>query len=539
MDDHHSGGSGSDKPLLIGIVVIIVGYVIASLLGWTESEASKAPVAEAVHAEAPHGEAPDAEAADAEKHPAEEHVEHSGEEHGSAGHGGGHSTHALPHPAAVTPFVLLLGAIAIFPLMQATEHWWESNTNRFIVAVALASITLLYYLTLYGDSGLSAVWHRFDHAILVEYIPFITLLFSLYVISGGIRISGDLKAHSMTNMLFMAAGGLLASFVGTTGAAMLLIRPLLETNKERRYRQHTVVFFIFVVCNCGGCLLPIGDPPLFLGYLEGVNFMWTMWALWLPWLMTNALLLFVYFVMDKFYYYPKESKEDVLQDEFRTTPLRIEGLFPNALLLIGVIISVALLDPHKQLPGTTWYPFVYLREVVQLGLVLLSVMVGSKKVREENNFSYSAIIEVAALFVGIFICMQPALEILNAKGSSLGIDSPMKFYWITGALSSVLDNAPTYLVFFKTAFSDMNPAQIHAALEGDAGNYYRELMAISLGAVFMGAMTYIGNGPNFMVRAIAEESGVKMPSFFGYIIFFSVPILLPILAFVSAVFFLF
>lgn len=209
---------------------------------------------------------------------------------------------------------------------------------------------------------------------------------------------------------------------------------------------------------------------------------------------------------------------------------------PNALLLLGVIFSVALLDPSKQLPGLGWYPFVYLREVVQLALVGLSLWLGSTQVRQENRFNYHAIVEVAALFVGIFICMQPALEILNEQGPSLGIDSPMKFYWITGGLSSVLDNAPTYLVFFKTAFPKMDAGMIGAALADPTGAPHFNLMAISLGAVFMGAMTYIGNGPNFMVRAIAEEGGVKMPSFFGYVLFFSVPILLPILGIVALIF---
>ncbi len=543
MDDHHGSGSGSDKPLLISIVVISVAYAIASVAGWTVSPAANkvanAPHAEEHHAEPEHAENAEEEHAEAE-HPEQEHADAEHPEHADEQHAAGHGEHkvALPHTFAVAPFVMLLGAIAVFPLLKVTEHWWESNTNRFIVAVILAGVTLFYYMTIYADAGPSAAWHRIDHAILKEYIPFIVLLFSLYVISGGIRISGDLRAHPGTNTLFMLVGGVLASFIGTTGAAMLLIRPLLETNKERRFRQHTVVFFIFVVCNCGGCLLPIGDPPLFLGYLQGVDFLWTMVSLWQPWLVANALLLVVYFVVDKFYFYPKESTADVQRDETQTTPLTVRGLMPNALLLLGVIFSVALLDPTKPLPGIGWYPYVYLREVVQLVLVGLSVWLGSKKVREDNRFNYHAIVEVAALFVGIFICMQPALEILNEQGPSLGIDSPMKFYWITGGLSSVLDNAPTYLVFFKTAFPHMDAAMIGETLADASAPPHYNLMAISLGAVFMGAMTYIGNGPNFMVRAIAEEGGVKMPSFFGYIIFFSIPILLPILGIVALIFLL-
>ena len=522
VDEHHGSGPGSDKPLLTGIVVILIAYAIASVAGWTVSPSATTT---AVNAHA------------------EEHVDHEHEaahdDHADT-HAEGHGHHAvaLPHTFAVGPFILLLGAIAVFPLLKATEHWWEHNSNRFLVAVILAGVTLFYYMTIYVDAGIGAAWHRVDHAILKEYIPFIVLLFSLYVISGGIRISGDLRAHPMTNTTFMLVGGVLASFIGTTGAAMLLIRPLLETNKERRYRQHTVVFFIFVVCNCGGCLLPIGDPPLFLGYLQGVDFLWTMSALWMPWLVANGMLLVVYLLLDKFYFYRKEAVKDVQRDETETTPLTVRGLMPNALLLLGVIFSVALLDPTKPLPGIGWYPYVYLREVVQLALVGLSLWLGSKQIRSDNRFNYNAIVEVAALFVGIFICMQPALEILNEKGPDLGIDSPMKFYWITGGLSAVLDNAPTYLVFFKTAFPGMDAAMLNATLADTSGASHFNLVAISLGAVFMGAMTYIGNGPNFMVRAIAEEGGVKMPSFFGYIVFFSVPVLLPILGVVALIFLL-
>jgi len=517
VSDHHNSSAGSDKPLLIAIVVVLICYGVATLAGWTESpkahEVAHAAI-EATAIEHLDGEQPDAHGGHAD---------------------GGHGHHAMPHTFAVIPFILLLGAIAALPLIKFTEHWWESNANRLLVALALAAVTLFYYITIYEEAGISAALLRLDHAILGEYIPFIGLLFSLYVISGGIRIKGDLRAVPSTNTTFMLAGGLLASFIGTTGAAMLLIRPLLETNRERRYRQHTIVFFIFVVCNCGGCLLPIGDPPLFLGYLQGVDFMWTFHALWKPWLLTNILLLGMYYVLDQFYYYRKESVKDVARDDVETTPLQINGLIPNAFLLIGVIFAVALLDPNKALPGTDWYPFVYLREAVQLALVGMSLWLGSSQVRQENRFNYHAIVEVAVLFVGIFICMQPALEILNQKGPDLGIDTPAKFYWITGGLSSVLDNAPTYLVFFETAEAQSS-GHFLSELGETSGMPYRNLVAISLGAVFMGAMTYIGNGPNFMVRAIAEEAGVKMPSFFGYVVFFSLPFLLPILIVVAFVF---
>jgi Na+/H+ antiporter NhaD/arsenite permease-like protein len=374
------------------------------------------------------------------------------------------------------------------------------------------------------------------NAILHEYIPFIMLLFSLYTISGGIRIEGDLPAHPLTNSIFIAVGGLLASFIGTTGAAMLLIRPLLETNSERKHVKHTVIFFIFVVCNCGGCLLPIGDPPLFLGYLRGVGFLWTM-NLWQEWLFVNVSLVAMYYAVDHFWHYPKEEPRDISLDETRVRGLKFSGLWPNVPLLLGVVASVALLDPSKPLGGPDgWHPWMYLREIVQLALVVASLTLGSKAVRKANTFNYHAIIEVAALFLGIFICMQPALQILQVEGPALakaGLDSPMHFFWLTGSLSAVLDNAPTYVVFFTTAsvmdvggkMVPINQGQINEAL----------LVAISLGAVFMGAMTYIGNGPNFMVKAIAEKSGVKMPSFFGYMLY-SCVFLLPLFIVTTLIF---
>lgn len=464
--------------------------------------------------------------------------------HGTgAGHPVPSETHAASHAPpywTVVPFVLLLAAIAVFPLMDLTEEWWERNVNRFKVAACLGVITLAYYALLH-ESPVEAHWpaHRvveptdavvdadlvvaiLGNAILAEFIPFIVLLFSLYTIAGGIRIEGNLQANSLTNAAFMGVGGLLASFVGTTGAAMLLIRPLLETNTERKHVKHTVIFFIFIVCNCGGCLLPIGDPPLFLGYLEGVGFTWTL-GLWREWLFVNGLLLLVYCLVDQFYFYPQESLEDINRDIIQSRKLRIRGLLLNGPLLLCVVLAVAFLDPHKSIPGTDWHSWMYLREAVQLGLVAISLYLGSQIIREKNNFNYHAIVEVAALFVGIFICMQPALQLLAEKGSILADTlSPVGFFWTTGTLSSFLDNAPTYLVFFKAA-------QIPGLGGITAGVPEMVLRGIALGAVFMGAMTYIGNGPNFMVKAIAEKSGVKMPSFFGYMAY-SCAVLLPLLA---------
>ena len=309
---------------------------------------------------------------------------------------------------------------------------------------------------------------------------------------------------------------------------MLLVRPLLETNHERKRVVHTLVFFIFLVCNCGGCLLPIGDPPLFLGYLQGVPFLWT-FTLWQEWLVVNVTLLIIYWLWDHFFAYPSERLVDRVYDKATVRPLRVTGLLLNLPLMAGVILAVALFDPSKAIPGTDWHPWIFLREIVLLCLVGCSLWFGSTTIRVQNGFSYFAILEVAALFVGIFVCMQPALAILNEHGASLGIRSPTAFFWTTGALSSVLDNAPTYLVFFKTAQSLPATGELVAGVE--AGR----LTAISLGAVFLGAMTYIGNGPNFMVKAIAEGAGVRMPSFFGYLLY-SGCVLVPVFLIVDYIF---
>jgi Na+/H+ antiporter NhaD/arsenite permease-like protein len=515
--------SGSVRPL-IGISLALAAYLAAAAAGLPQHGRdllvqTQAAGDDAHHSDDVHGEKPKGHA-------------HADEDHHAAG--------SAPPMFMVIPFVVLLGVIATFPLIPGLSHWWEHNSNKLLVSSLLACATLGYYFLFHphavelhfpahdvvaaAPSGLSwpSVGTVLVNALLAEYIPFIVLLFSLYTITGGVRIVGDLEATPTVNATFIGIGALAASLIGTTGAAMLLIRPLLETNKERRHVVHTVVFFIFLVCNCGGCLLPIGDPPLFLGYLQGVDFLWTL-TLWKEWLFVNASVLAIYWAWDTFIAHPHESARDITRDRSLTRPIVISGLWPNALLMAGVIAAVALLDPSKPIPGTAWHPWIYLREATLLGLVGLSLLVGSADIRRRNGFTYGAILEVAALFVGIFICMQPALALLNERGAELGISSPQGFFWITGALSSVLDNAPTYLVFFQTA--QVLPAD-GATM---AGVEVERLAAISLGAVFLGAMTYIGNGPNFMVKAIAEQAGVKMPSFFGYVIY-SVCILLPVFA---------
>ena len=451
--------------------------------------------------------------------------------------------HSMPSYFAALPFVLILLCIAGLPLIHKTEHWWHQNKNKLLVSCVLGGITLVYYGTVRmyhgADGGLASVWGVINHSIVLEFIPFIVLLLALYTIAGGIELRGDLKARPLTNTIFLGVGAALASFVGTTGAAMLLIRPLLRTNQERRNVVHTVIFFIFAVCNCGGLLLPIGDPPLFLGYLRGVPFMWTM-QLWPEFLVVNGSLLLIYYVWDRIAY-AKEDVKDLVRDETEVEPLSINGKF-NFVLLLGVIFCVALLDPNKKVPGTDFQPPMFMREGMQLVLAGLSYFVPAftpKGLRKRVSFDFFAITEVACLFVGIFITMQVPLEILNNPQvvASLGVDTPLKFFWATGILSSFLDNAPTYVVFFETA-KNVQPVGELLDLENNGGQICSAfLAAISCGAVFMGANTYIGNGPNFLVKAIAEQSGVKMPSFFGYMKY-SVAILIPLMGLVSLIFFM-
>jgi Na+/H+ antiporter NhaD/arsenite permease-like protein len=442
--------------------------------------------------------------------------------------------HFAPHAAppalwglGIVPFVVLLACIAVLPILPLTHHWWESNRNRLVVSLACAFLTLLYYALTKGSDTLLPL---LNHAVPAEYVPFIVLLFSLYVISGGISLKGDLVAHPLTNTGFLAFGALIASIVGTTGASMLLIRPLLQTNARRRRVVHTVVFFIFLVSNIGGCLLPIGDPPLFLGYLRGVAFFWTL-NLWVEWAFCCLLLLAVYYAVDT-YNYKQESARDLRDDEVEKQPLRLRGWI-NILWLGGIVACVATISHERELFDTGWTPFPFLREILMLLIVVLSLLTTPRGVREENDFNYAAILEVAALFIGIFIAMQAPIEVLRVYGPELGLVAPWHFFWATGSLSSFLDNAPTYVVFFETAHSLPIPAGVDASATVVAPGL---LVGISLGAVFMGAMTYIGNGPNFMVKAIAEQSGIEMPSFFGYVFKYSIPILIPAFVIVTLVF---
>jgi len=422
------------------------------------------------------------------------------------------STFVMPLWASI-PFVVMLLTIALGPLFF--EHWWEENKNKLIVSLALGIPTSIYLIA----NGLSL---KLEHQLLFDYIPFIILLGSLFVITGGIHLKGDIAAKPLINTLFLGLGGVLASLMGTTGAAMLLIRPVINTNAERKFKIHTILFFIAIVANCGGLLTPLGDPPLFLLYLRGADFGWFM-NLLPEWAFTNILLLIIYFIVDS-YYHKKEPKENIIKDETAVQPIRIVGKI-NFLFLLGVVLSVAFIN-EKYIPvmggehAPVWAKFI--REYAMLALIGLSLIFTKKEVRTSNKFTWTPILEVAFLFLGIFVTMVPALIYLQANAPSFGLTASSHFYYAAGALSSFLDNAPTALAFHSVATGLPVVGNVVAGISETL------LKAISIGAVFFGSMTYIGNGPNFMVKAIAEESGIKMPSFFGYMFKFSLIVLLPI-----------
>jgi Na+/H+ antiporter NhaD/arsenite permease-like protein len=442
------------------------------------------------------------------------------------------------HLATVIPFAALLLCIAVLPLV--TPHWWEHNSSKLIVVALLALPTAAYLLLVWGHEGAG---HQLAEK-LHEYVAFIVLLGALYVIAGGVYIRGSLSGTPLANTMLLAIGGGIASFIGTTGASVLLIRPLLRANESRQARAHIVVFFIFVVSNCGGLLTPLGDPPLFLGFLKGVPFEWTAIHLWRHWLFVNAALLITFNVWDQMVFTREERERpgSQLEEVLKHEPLGIDGAF-NFLFLAGVV-AVIVVSGQIHLP-------IGLPEGLMVLLAAAAYLLTPKANRERNRFTFGPINEVAILFVGIFVTMIPALLILNAWGATdpalgrevLGVpfvlSEPWHYFWATGLLSSFLDNAPTYLALAAPACGQHQVAA--------QGAYLRELLtrgddavfllkAISCGAVFMGANTYIGNGPNFMVKAIAEENGVRMPSFFGYMLY-SAAVLLPLFVVVTLVFF--
>ena len=429
---------------------------------------------------------------------------------------------------SVVPFAGMLLSIAVFPLVKPV--WWEKrqlHVAAFWSAVFLVPFALAY--------GLEETGVQLAEVVVLDYVPFIVLLLGLFVVSGGIHVKGTMAGTTKNNVVLLAIGTLLASWVGKT---------------------HIVVFFIFLVANIGGCLTPLGDPPLFLGYLRGVPFFWTLQHIWPLLLLNSVVLLGVFALVDR-HFVKKEGREgeealELEEEAVERVPVRIEGLrnlWYLALIIVAVVLNGAIpqtrecLDPAT---GLVWgvdvcegvhLGFNYFLQIGLIGLAaILSLATTPRALREKNDFEWAPIAEVAKLFIGIFVTMIPALALLRAYGAELGIDTPLKFFWATGALSSFLDNSPTYVVFLTAAGSlGAGGATAVATTVGAVAS--NVLLAISAGAVFMGAMTYIGNAPNFMVKSIAERSGVKMPSFFGYM-GWSLAILVPLFALDTVLFFL-
>ncbi len=445
---------------------------------------------------------------------------------------------------SIIPFVGMLLSIAICPLVK--PEWWEHNL--FKISIFWSLLFLIPFGVAFGGKVLT---FNLLEIVLLDYVPFIVLLFGLFVAAGGIALKGTLAGTPKVNLAILLIGTLLSSWIGTTGAAMLFIRPIIRANQWREKKAHVVIFFIFMVANIGGSLTPVGDPPLFLGFLRGVPFFWTMRLL--PIMLLNIVVLSVVFFILDTRAYKKElaagrSPKDAMGNAEKE-PLRIEGA--HNFIFIGMIVFTVILngtlgtmdslkDETGRIIGIDIFEGIRLQInwFVQIILILiaavLSMKTTKKATRELNGFTFAPIKEVAELFIGIFITMIPALALLHANGAELGLSSPWHFFWATGLLSSFLDNAPTYLVFMTTAAALGSQTGLMTAV----GTILPvNLIAVSAGAVFMGANTYIGNAPNFMVKAIAEENKIKMPSFFGYMMW-SGAILIPIFILDTLIFFL-
>jgi len=451
---------------------------------------------------------------------------------------------------SVIPFVGILLSIAIWPLINF--HWWEHNLGK--VSAAWALLFAIPFVVIYGEAG----FHKILHIYLADYFPFIILLWGLYTAGGGIVISGSLKGTPAVNTIILVIGTVLASWMGTTGASMVLIRPLLKANADRKSKVHIVVFFIFLVSNIGGSLTPLGDPPLFLGFLHGVPFFWTMSLL--PQMITiSVILIALFYVIDTVMYKREAISSDA--DEGEKKPLRVDGLYNLIFLsgIMGAVLMSGIWNPHVELNVLGVHVGLQniVRDVLIIVMGLLSLKVTPWSLREANDFTWFAIQEVGYLFAGIFMTIVPALAILKAgEHGALAFviaatQGEVSYFWITGVLSSFLDNAPTYLTFFTSALGKLGleeatiaqalrmPADQWSTLGVDPekiATFVKYLTAISVGAVFMGANTYIGNAPNFMVKSIAESQGVKMPSFFGYMVY-SLAILVPLFVVITFLFF--
>ncbi len=436
---------------------------------------------------------------------------------------------------SILPFAGILLSIALVPLVL--PRFWHHHFPK--VSAFWAIVFAVPFIYFFRETAL----YEIGHIIIVDYIPFILLLWALFTVSGGIYVKGTLKGTPAVNVVILLIGTLLASVIGTTGASMLLIRPILRSNAWRVYKVHTIVFFIFLVSNIGGALTPLGDPPLFLGFLHGVPFFWTMNIL--PEMaFASVILLVLYFLLDS-YYFRKESKTAVPEDE--SEPLSIEGK-RNFIFLAGVIVAVLFSGSVKlgeiSVFGIHQTVENLIKDAILIAMGILSLWLTGKDVRKGNEFSWAPILEVAYLFAGIFITIIPALAILKAGEQGAlhllirSVNTPADYFWAVGLLSSFLDNAPTYLTFFNSALGKFYPGMPEAqAVAGLIVEKIPYLAAISAGAVFMGANTYIGNAPNFMVKSIAEEAGVKMPSFFGYMFKYSIPILVVLFILITFIFF--
>ncbi|OHD66581.1 MAG: sodium:proton antiporter [Spirochaetes bacterium RBG_13_51_14] len=454
--------------------------------------------------------------------------------HGS-GHDKGESLGTELPLWTVLPFAGILLSIALFPLLA--PQFWHHHYPKVSAFWALV-FAIPFIFVFKGVAG-----HEIGHIYIIDYIPFIILLWSLFTIAGGIYIKGTLKGSPAVNTIILIIGTALASWIGTTGASMLLIRPILRSNAWRVHKVHTIVFFIFLVSNIGGALTPLGDPPLFLGFLHGVPFFWTMHIL-PEMLFVSAILLVLYFIIDTIYY-KREDKTGIQAVE--KEPLGIEG-WHNFIFLGGVVVGVLFSGLVKMgqvnIFGIHQTVENLIKDGILIVMALLSLKTTKDAIRKANEFGWAPILEVGYLFAGIFMTIIPALLILKAgEGGALAIlikstERPAHYFWASGSLSSFLDNAPTYLTFFNSALGKFYPgiaeAQAVPQLIVKNVNY---LAAISAGSVFMGANTYIGNAPNFMVKSIAEEAGIKMPSFFGYMFKYSIPILVVIFIIVTFVFF--
>ena len=447
---------------------------------------------------------------------------------------------------SIIPFVGILLSIALLPLLL-DSHFLVHHGGKMSLAWGL--IFAIPYLIAYGGDA----FHDILYIYLIDYIPFIVLLWGLYTVAGGILVRGTLRGTPIVNTLLLLIGTVIASWIGTTGASMLLIRPLIRANEYRKSKVHLVVFFIFLVSNIGGSLTPLGDPPLFLGFLHGVPFFWTTSALFPHMLFISVILIVLFFIIDTFIF-KREGGE--VPDDGTNEPIRVDGLF-NLIFLFGIIGAVLMSGSYKWGEINIIDVHVYWQNIardvliVVMGLLSLMFTPFTGELRKANEFSWEPIQEVAKVFAGIFITIIPALTILGVgeKGALSGlivaIEQPWHYFWITGGLSSFLDNAPTYLTFYNTALGKLHlvEAQVPEILNtpfaelaiADHQTFVRLLTAISVGAVFMGANTYIGNAPNFMVKAIAEQSGIRMPSFFGYMLW-SVVILVPLFIIVTFVF---